>query len=207
MSAANEAKWKPALLAALEAAGEDVSTWTFVSNLATMDQGELIQHDEITLPGDREGWHYRTTAGSVQGAFQCGALLHWFTDICVAWCVLPDLTCGTLRDFVRQKQRQAGIMDQHGNFHGVGYVTYFRRYRILLAQQILTLGRPEDAPPMLPPAQPFVPGYGTELQPDVQADTDKNASTNATPLSFRPLPMHPQLLQLRWQLELLSRRS
>ena len=36
------------------------------------------------------------------------------------------------------------------------------------------------APPMLPPAQPFVPGYGTELQSDVQVDTDKNASTNAT---------------------------
>ena len=115
----NEAKWKPALLAAMEAAGEDVSTWTFVSNLATTDQGELIQHDEITLPGDREGWDYRSTAGNIEGAFQCGALLHWFADIFVAWCVLPD--------FVRQKQRQAGIMDQHGNFHGVGYVTYFRR--------------------------------------------------------------------------------
>ena len=180
VSVANEAKWKPALLAALAAAGEDVITWTFYSNLATTDQGELIQHDEITLPGDREGWDYRSIAGSIRGAFQCGALLHWFADIFVAWCALPDLMCGTLREFVRQKQSQAGIIDQHGNFHGVGYVTYFRRYRTLLARQILTLGRPVLAPPMPLPAQPFVPGCGTELQPDATVDTDGNASTNAT---------------------------
>ena len=64
VSVANEAKWKPALLAALAAAGEDVITWTFYSNLATTDQGELIQHDEITLPGDRVTERAGTTAPS-----------------------------------------------------------------------------------------------------------------------------------------------
>ena len=78
-------------MTALEAAGEDTNRWTFVNDLATTDQGDLIQHDEIALPGDREGWDYRTTVNSVQGAFQCGVLLHSFADIFIAWCALPDL--------------------------------------------------------------------------------------------------------------------